>query len=56
HRCLGSHFAEMEGKILLEELLRRMPDYEVDEQGIERDRTEFIRGLKRLPIRFRRGS
>ena len=56
HRCLGAHFAEMEGKILLEELLRRMPDYEVDEQGIERDRTEFIRGLKRLPIRFRRGS
>ena len=52
HRCLGAHFAEMEGKVLLEEVLRRMPDYEVDEAGIVRERTEFIRGFSRLPIRF----
>jgi cytochrome P450 len=52
HRCLGAHFAEMEGKILLEEVLKRIPDYEVDEAGIVRDRTEFIQGFTRMPIRF----
>jgi len=52
HRCLGAHFAEMEGKVLLEEVLRRIPEYEVDEEHIVRDYTEFIRGLKKIPIRF----
>jgi cytochrome P450 len=42
----------MEGKILLEEVLKRIPDYEVDEAGIVRDRTEFIQGFTRMPIRF----
>src|SRR5262249_58083863 len=31
HRCLGAHVAQMEGRILLEELLARAPDFEVDE-------------------------
>jgi cytochrome P450 len=52
HRCLGATFAEMEGKILLEEVLRRIPEYEVDEANIVRERTEFIRGLKTIPISF----
>jgi cytochrome P450 len=52
HRCLGAHFAEMEGKVLLEEVLRRLPNYEVDEAGIVRDRTEFIQGFTRMPISF----
>jgi cytochrome P450 len=52
HRCLGANFAEMEGKVLLEELLRRMPRYEVDEAGIRRERTDFIHGMLNLPIRF----
>ena len=54
HRCLGSHFAEMEGKVLLEEVLRRMPDYEVDEQNAVWERMEFIRGYKLLPVHFSR--
>ena len=52
HRCLGANFAEMEGKILLEEVLRRIPEYEVDEANIVRERTEFIRGLTVVPIHF----
>jgi cytochrome P450 len=52
HRCLGANFAELEGKVLLEELLRRMPRYEVDESGIRRERTDFIHGMLKLPIRF----
>jgi cytochrome P450 len=56
HRCLGANFAELEGRILLEELLRRIPDYEVDEKNARRDRTEFIRGYTSLPIEFAPGG
>jgi cytochrome P450 len=34
HRCLGSHFARAELRVLLEEVLRGIPDYELDEAGI----------------------
>jgi hypothetical protein len=51
HRCLGAHFAQMEGKVLLEELLAGAPDYEVDEGGAQRDPSELFRGFSRLPIR-----
>ncbi len=52
HMCLGAHIARLEGRVLLEEVLRRLPDYEVDEAGIERLRSEFFRGFWKLPIRF----
>lgn len=52
HRCLGAFVAELEGRLMLEELLARIPDYEVDEAGAKRDVTEFIQGFSRLPIRF----
>jgi hypothetical protein len=53
HRCLGANFARLEGRVLLEAVLEHMPDYEVDLAGIERERTEFVKGITRLPIRFR---
>ena len=52
HMCLGAHVARLEGRILLEEVLRRIPDYEVDETGIERLQSEFFRGFWKLPITF----
>ena len=52
HRCLGAHVAQMEGRVLLEELLARRPDYEIDEPGVVRIRSEFFRGFDRLPIVF----
>jgi cytochrome P450 len=52
HRCLGVNFAEMEGKVLIEECLRRFPDYRVDEANAQRAHTEFVQGFTRLPIEF----
>ncbi len=52
HMCLGAHVARLEGRILLEEVLRGMPDYQVDEGGVQRLRSEFFRGFAALPIRF----
>jgi hypothetical protein len=53
HRCLGQNAARMEGRILLEELLARIPDYEVVAERAVRLRSEFFRGFASLPIRFR---
>jgi hypothetical protein len=52
HACLGTHVARLEGRITLETLLRRMPDYEVDLAGAKRLRTEFVQGFAELPIRW----
>jgi cytochrome P450 len=52
HMCLGSHVAKLEGRVLLEEVLRGMPEYEVDEAKATRLRSEFFRGYAALPIRF----
>ncbi len=50
HRCLGAHFAEMEGRILLEELLAAIPAYDVHPGRAQRERTEFVQGFTSLPI------
>jgi cytochrome P450 len=53
HICLGIHVAQMEGRIMLQELLARLPDYSVDEAGAVREKSEFFRGFQRLPLRFK---
>ncbi len=53
HACLGTHPARLEGKVTLETILARMPEYEVDLARAERLRTEFVQGFSSLPIRFR---
>jgi len=52
HMCLGAHVAQMEGRVMLEELLARIPEYEIVPEGVERIRTEMFQGLGTLPIRF----
>jgi len=49
HLCLGAHLARLEIKILLEELLPRLDDITID-GDIERLRSNFIAGIKRLPL------
>src|SRR5690606_26970424 len=34
HRCLGSNFARAEFRIVMEELLRRIPEFTIDESAI----------------------
>ena len=52
HACLGKHVALMEARVALEEVMRRLPDYEIDEAKAVRNRTEFVRGWLQLPARF----
>ncbi|MBW1882578.1 MAG: cytochrome P450, partial [Deltaproteobacteria bacterium] len=49
--CLGTHVARMEGKVCLELILSRFPEYEVVLDKATRFRTEFVQGFSSLPIR-----
>lgn len=52
HHCVGIHLARLEGRVLLEEFLRAVPDYAVDASGIERAVSEFQIGYTRMPLEF----
>jgi cytochrome P450 len=52
HSCIGLHVAKMEGKVCLEELLSRVPDYEVALDRADRLVTDFVQGYAHLPITF----
>ena len=52
HFCLGAGFARMELKVMFEELFRRFPDIQVDGEA-QRLRSNFIGGIKHLPVRLR---
>jgi hypothetical protein len=51
HLCLGAQLARMEIKILFQELLPRLADARIA-GPIERMRSNFIAGVKRLPVEF----
>ena len=52
HLCLGIHIAKMEGRVCLEELLKRAPEYELDMDNSERLVTDFVQGYWKFPIKF----
>ncbi len=51
HFCLGANLARLEIRVMFEEILRRLPDIELDGKP-ERLRSYFINGIKRMPVRF----
>ena len=53
HVCLGAHVARLEGRVLLEELLGRHPEYGLDEARLEWRRADQIQGLVSVPIELR---
>ncbi|MBI3213820.1 MAG: cytochrome P450 [Mycobacterium sp.] len=52
HRCLGSHLGRVELVIALEEIHRRIPDYQLVESDPPVFHSSQVRGCARLPIRF----
>ncbi len=52
HFCLGASLARMEGRVCLEEILKRYPRFELDEAGLVRAHSGNVRGFVTLPVRF----
>jgi cytochrome P450 len=50
HFCLGAHLARLEGRVALDELLKRWPEWDVDYSGMKLASTSTVRGWERLPI------
>jgi cytochrome P450 len=50
HFCLGAALARIEGRIALEEVLKRFPSWEVDWDNAVRAKTSTVRGWDRLPV------
>jgi cytochrome P450 len=52
HFCLGSALGRLEGRIALEEVLRRFPDWEVDTAAARLSPTSTVRGWETLPVKI----
>ncbi|HEY7486927.1 MAG TPA: cytochrome P450 [Streptosporangiaceae bacterium] len=51
HFCLGAHLARLELSVLFETLSDRMPNIELT-GNVRRLRSNFINGIKEMPVRF----
>jgi cytochrome P450 len=52
HHCLGASLARLEATVALQEILARIPDFQVDERGLERVHSGNVRGFRKVPITF----
>ncbi|HUB54579.1 MAG TPA: cytochrome P450 [Mycobacterium sp.] len=52
HFCLGSALARLEGRIALEEILKRFPEWEVDLANARLSPTSTVRGWESMPARI----
>jgi cytochrome P450 len=50
HFCLGSALARMQARVVLEEVLRRWPEWEVDYDNAAMAHTSSVRGWGKLPV------
>ena len=51
HFCLGANLARLEIKVIVEELMERLPDIE-QAGAVSKLRSHFVAGIKHLPVRF----
>jgi len=53
HSCLGAALARMEVRVVFEELLKRIPEYEIEESGLARAHNPNVRGFTHVPATFK---
>jgi cytochrome P450 len=49
HNCLGNALARIEGRVALDEILKRFPDWEIDLDNARLSSTSSVRGWETLP-------
>jgi cytochrome P450 len=50
HYCLGANLARLEGRVALDELLNRFPEWDIDYENIQLAPTSTVRGWQRMPL------
>lgn len=50
HFCLGAALARLEGRVALDEVLKRWPEWELDRDNIVQAHTPTVRGWEKLPV------
>jgi cytochrome P450 len=50
HFCLGAALARLEGRVAIDEVLNRFPDWSVDWDGAVQAHTPTVRGWEKLPV------
>jgi cytochrome P450 len=50
HFCLGAALARLEGAVVIDELLTRYPEWDVDEERVEMVHTTTVRGPAHVPV------
>jgi cytochrome P450 len=50
HFCVGAALARLEGRVALEEVLARWPEWQVDHDRAVMARTSTVRGWEKLPV------
>lgn len=56
HRCIGANFAQLEFEVILDTVLRRMPDFQVDVERAEiYENVGVVAGWKSVPATFTPG-
>jgi cytochrome P450 len=50
HFCLGAALARLEGRVALDEVLNRWPDWDVDWDNVKQAHTPTVRGWEQLPV------
>jgi cytochrome P450 len=50
HACIGAQLARIEGRVALQEVLKRFPEWEVDYEHAELASTSTVRGWETLPV------
>ena len=50
HFCLGANLAKLEGRVALDEILNRWPEWDVDYDGMKLAPTSTVRGWESMPM------
>ena len=54
HACLGAALARLETRVVFEEVMRAIPDYQIEESGLKRAHNPNVRGFTHVPAHFAR--
>ena len=52
HNCLGNALARVEGRIALDEVLNRFPEWEIDLDSARLSSSSAVRGWETLPAKL----